>query len=338
MVTEEELKIVREHLTRIQQFDASTLSRTDALGTQLNFSEAVPSAEALIDIYKRISLSALQDFTDAQLSVIALNAQEDFRVFNQILDFDATSATAPAIRHDILHSLKVRRDHLFETMWQYIAYGEAKGIDTRLLETEVRATTQSLLDRASKFIEQLNTAKAEADSALLAIREVANEKGVSQQAHYFREEAEAHGRSAIHWLITAYCFATALGTFAIFSLALHKVPLFSAQGNAEMLQLGTSKFLIFAVLAYMLLMAVRNHASHKHNAVVNRHRENALKTYRALMEASGDRGTRDIVLTHASSCIFSPQETGFSQGKGESSGGGKSILEILTKSTPRVSE
>ena len=65
---------------------------------------------------------------------------------------------------------------------------------------------------------------------------------------------------------------------------------------------------------------------------MNRHRQNALLTYRSLVEASGESGTEDIVLAHAASCIFSPQETGFSTGKGESNSGSKSVLELLTKS------
>ena len=102
-----------------------------------------------------------------------------------------------------------------------------------------------------------------------------------------------------------------------------------------MFQLVSSKLLIFAVLGYLLLLAARNYSTHKHNAVVNRHRQNALLTYRKIVEASGSAGTEDIVLAHAASCIFSPQETGFSHGKGESLAGSKSVLELMTKSAAK---
>ena len=82
-------------------------------------------------------------------------------------------------------------------------------------------------------------------------------------------------------------------------------------------------------------VATLNYSTHKHNAVVNRHRQNALLTYRSLVEASGDAGTEDIILAHAASCIFSPQETGFSYSKGETATGSKSVLELLTKSTSK---
>lgn len=82
-------------------------------------------------------------------------------------------------------------------------------------------------------------------------------------------------------------------------------------------------------------MAARNYATHKHNAVVNRHRQNALLTYRALVAAAGEKGTEDVVLAHAASCIFSPQDTGFSGARGEANPGTRAVLELLTKSTPK---
>ena len=64
----------------------------------------------------------------------------------------------------------------------------------------------------------------------------------------------------------------------------------------------------------------------------SRHRQNSLLTYRALVEAAGEGGTEDIVLAHAASCIFSPQETGFSNTKNDSPGS-KSVLELMNKTS-----
>ena len=122
------------------------------------------------------------------------------------------------------------------------------------------------------------------------------------------------------------------------SLFLHKIDWIKPESYAETIQLVTSKVLIFSVLGYLLIMAARNYATHKHNAVVNRHRQNALLTYRALVAAAEETGTQDIVLAHAASCIFSPQETGFAQGKGDSGGASKSVLELFTKSSSKSSE
>lgn len=335
MATQALVESTSEALNRVQQFDATTLSREDDLGKQMNFSEAVAPSRTLIDIYKRIPLTALDDFSDGQLNTISKQAQADFNVFKQILEFSATAGDAANTRTNIISTLKSRRDQLFEQLWQYVAYGVARITDTSLLETQARATIQSIKDQSEALTAQLHSAKNDADSALAEIRAVAAEQGVSQQAIHFKQEAEAQETAAATWLKYTYWFAAAVGCFAVLSLFLHKVEWIRPESPSEMFQLISSKVLIFAVLGYLLLMAARNYATHKHNAVVNRHRQNALLTYRSLVEASDGSGTEDIVLAHAASCIFSPQETGFSHGKGESVSGSKSVLELLTKSASK---
>lgn len=338
MATQSVYNTCREALERVQTFDPQTLGRVDDLGRQMNFAEAVAPAEAIIAVYRRIPMSALPDFTDTQLNAILAQANADYNVFKQILDFNAASSDAVGTRANILSNIKVRRDQVFDQLWHHVAYGVARITDTSLLETQARATIQGIQDQAAKLTEQLTKAKTDADTALAAIRAVASEQGVSQQAIYFKDEATAQETLASTWLTYTYRFAAALGVFAVLSLFLHKLEWIRPTSNAEMFQLVTSKILIFTVLGYLLILAARNYTTHKHNAVVNRHRQNALLTYRAIVTAAEGAGTQDIVLAHAASCIFSPQDTGFAQAKAESGAGSKSVLELLTKGTSRSSE
>ena len=66
----------------------------------------------------------------------------------------------------------------------------------------------------------------------------------------------------------------------------------------------------------MLFLCARNFLSHKHNAIVNKHRQNALLTFNALVDAAKSEDRRDVVLTYAASCIFSPQDTGYAKSSG----------------------
>lgn len=331
MTSEEVLSECRDALERIQAFDPAELGREEDLGRHMNFVDAIDPAKAIIDIYKRIPVSALSDFTDSQLQTIMKQANADFNTFKQIREFSPVSSDAANTRSTIINNVKGRRNQLFEQLWQFIAYGVARVTDTSLLEAQARATIQGIEDKAEKLTGHLNQAKTDADEALAAIRAVASEQGVSQQASYFQNEAQNQDRLAATWLSYTYWFAGILITFAVVSLFLHKLAWIKPDGTNEMLQLITSKILIFAVLGYMLVMAARNYTTHKHNAVVNRHRQNALLTYRAIVTAAEDSGTQDIVLAHAASCIFSPQETGFSQGKGGSEPGSRSVMELLTR-------
>lgn len=339
MATEENLLQAKESLSRIQNFDVISLGREDDLGRQMSFVEAISHAKNIIDLYLRIPISILDDFNDEHLNMIKGQSQSDFNLFQQIIDFDVTASNSAASRLSLINSVKVRRDQLFSALWQYIAYGVAKNSDTSLFESQARASLQEVSDVTGKLLEQINQSKADADKALMAIRAVAAEQGVSQQSIYFKEESDEQERLASDWLKYTYWSAAIVIGFAIFSLFFHKMEWIKPVGIAEAVQLVTSKVLIFAVLGYMLIMAARNYITHKHNAVVNKHRQNALLTYRAIAQAAEAGGTEDIILAHAASCIFSPQETGFSSKSTDiQSGGTKAVLELMTKGSSKSQE
>ena len=160
MATQSILESTREALDRMQQFDVATLSREADLGKQMNFSYAVSPSQALVDIYRRIPLTALDDFSDGQLNIIGQQANADFNVFKQILEFNATTADAANTRTNIISTLSTRRDQLFDQLWQYVAYGVARITDTSLFETQARATIQSIKDESKKLTSQLLAEKA----------------------------------------------------------------------------------------------------------------------------------------------------------------------------------
>ena len=49
-------------------------------------------------------------------------------------------------------------------------------------------------------------------------------------------------------------------------------------------------------------------------------------TFKALADAAGEDNSKDIVLNHAASCIFSPQETGYTKSTGGTSIETKSFI------------
>jgi hypothetical protein len=323
-----------EAVGRMQRFDVQSLRREADLGRKLSFSEAVDPAQELVILYMRIPLSSLRDFADTQLNNIIAQAQSDFNLFSQILNFEV-SGDAEGTRANLIATVKVRRDQLFEQIWLFVAYGVARSNDAVLLETQGRAAIQTIRDESAILTAQLLTAKGEADAALTQIRTVAAEHGVSQQAIYFKDEYLEQERLAGIWLTHTYRAAAAVGVFALLSMFLHKFSWIRPSDVSESVQLVSSKIMIFAVLGFLLIMAARNYATHKHNSVVNRHRQNALLTYKALVAAAGEAGTEGIVLAHAAACIFSPQDTGFFGSNSDSQSGPKSVLEFLTKSAAK---
>ena len=76
----------------------------------------------------------------------------------------------------------------------------------------------------------------------------------------------------------------------------------------------------FLSLIYLLLhRCIKNYTAEKHLETVNRHRQNALDTFDAFVDAAeGDRETRDAVLLAATNCIFDANQSGYLSAKNES--------------------
>jgi hypothetical protein len=177
----------------------------------------------------------------------------------------------------------------------------------------------------------LSAHETDAQKILNGLRDASGELGVTRQASYFKTEADGHGTGARNWLIATLASAFFLILYAIIALKMSLI--YKPETNYEALQVGISKVLIFSVLAYILFICSRTLMAHRHNIVVNRHRENALMTFTTLVQASGSEDKRDIILTHAAACIFAPQDTGYTKTGGSSPTPSANIIEILPKLT-----
>ena len=321
----------KDSLSRIQNFEVSTLPRVEDLGSRLNFNEVVKPAQILIDLYKRLSVTALQDFPDNILTTIRDNANNHFKLFSQILEFDPEQQDPGSARTNLINKVVGAYQPAFQALHQYISYSLHRSADFQRLDSDARATLQAIEDKSNKISGDLAKHEKDAKAVLEEIRRVAAEEGVTKQAAHFNAEFEHHKTEANRWQGYAVKLAIGLGIFAVISLFIHKVPFLKPETMYDAVQLSISKILIFSVMAYMLFLSAKNFLNHKHNAIVNKHRQNALLTHSALVEASGDEGVRDAVLLQAASCIFSPQSTGYTTGGENDSANQKSMVEILSR-------
>lgn len=322
----------REALEQIQSFDASTLPRQGELGREVDFREALVPAQNLIDLFKRLSISALQDFPDQTLKAIADNANSCLKLFDQVLNFTVAQQSPIDQRNTIIANIKNMYQPTFLALHPFISYSLHRSADFQRLDSDARATLKSIEDKSEKVAVQLQEHEKAAKKVLDEIRKVAAEEGVLQQAVHFKSESDLHNAEADEWKKLTIKLAFGLGAFAVISLFIHKVPFLKPDSMYDAVQLSISKVLIFFVIAYMLFLSARNFLNHKHNAIVNKHRQNALLTHKALVEASGNSGVRDAVLVQAASCIFSPQSTGYTDSKSDGDiASQKSVIEILSK-------
>src|SRR3989442_860857 len=300
-------------LMRAQDFNPATLVRQDEFGKALNFADAVAPAQRLVDLYKRLTATALEDFPAEQLNVVKNAANRDFALFAQILNLDPKQGISPPTRNAMVTAIEQAYQPTFRELYPLIAFSLHRAADFQQLDRDARAELQAIRDRGDEFSKDAEAIKKEAQAALTTAKKAAAEHGVTQQAIYFRDAANEHAAEATKEQRRTIGWAAALTLYSLGSLFVHKIPWLAPQTTYEAVQLGISKVLIFTVLSYMLYLSARNLLAHRHNAIINKHRQNALMTYEAIAAAAKDSPNRDVILNHASAGIFAPQPTGYSR-------------------------
>lgn len=202
MATKDLLESTKDSLERMQRFDVRQLARTDELGRSLSFEDAIPFAKKLTELYQRLGTSVIEDLTDTHLTAVKSQADADYSRFKSILDFSTGISNPQATRDQYISQLEGAYDTTFNALWQYIAYGVSKAIDSQRLENESRAVLQGISDQAERITSSLQESEKAANSTLNEIRRVAAEQGVSQKAIHFNTEAELHKGLAATWKTT----------------------------------------------------------------------------------------------------------------------------------------
>jgi hypothetical protein len=315
---ENELELIdetRDALVRVQDFDTGQLVREAELGKKFAMREAVAPAKKVIELFKLIAPTQLEFFPNAQLTTIRDQANAFYSLLEEVETFDVEEASPnPSDAKDALvDRLEQQFQPVFNILYPLVSFANIRSLDFAKLERDARAATQTAKDSVAAALSEIEAGKQSVETLVGETRALAAEQGVSKQAIHFKTEADNHKKDATDWQRYTIYTAIGLAGYAVASLFIHKIPGLSPDSSYRAIQIGISKVLIFGVIAYVLILCARNFLSHKHNEIVNRHRQNALATFTALAEATSDAASSDIVLSHAAACIFSPQETGYTK-------------------------
>lgn len=298
-------------LSRVREFDPATLVRKEELGQTFAFELAVAPAKRLQSIFKKMPLDAVSEFPDQEVGQIKSQADNVYRLFTQVLEFDPEEADAKSRRDSLVENLKNQYQPVFSALFPFISYAVARTVDFDQLSADGRAAVQAVRDEASVVMRELGDTSSKAEMVLQQVREAAAEQGVTHQAVYFGDQADRHGISGTKWLVATIILAAIVIASAVFSFFLPKIEYFNPSNVAESIQLIASKVLYFVVLGFALIQCAKNYAAHRHNEVANRHRQNALLTYTTLTEAGGTVEARDTILQHAAAAIYTPSDSGY---------------------------
>ena len=318
-----ELEELMTHFRQISALDLdSDLVRSGELGG-MNFGEWQQEFQGVIEQSRRLSTLRWERLTPQQVQDVSNRARELLEAFSRVREFHLGLGNLEEQREDRGRAVSAQRDHLLHVAVPLAGYLSWESVDIDALRREMENAVGSARETADHTLAEIQDVQAQASAALAAIREVSAEAGVAHHAETFAAAASRHESSATRWVRTA----VGAGLATIVSGIL-LVWLWEANGDisdAGVLQIVLAKAVVLSVGFYFTVTCVRLFRSNAHLAVINRHREDSLRTFRAFAEgAADDPETKAKVLLEATHAAFGQVPTGL-----VSEGSGSGVIEVL---------
>lgn len=296
-------------LRNLRQIESNT-------GSKVDFSKVIDQLERSQSLHREMRALPLTELPKQLLNELSDRARELRQQVNTISK--ATSKDTISAESD-RDSLIERSYSLYENTFLTVRRTKAMvSIDDSQFQEKITSAAY-LLDKLEKdSLERFNQYDADMAAKLeelnklaLAAREAAGTVGVSKYGNIFQLAANAHTKSASTWLLASWVLVLVAFVLAIYSLwkPIPIPPDFT--GNGAIIYIVVSKGIIASFLFVAIALSVRNHRAHRHNSVVNAHRQNALTTFETFVGASTDTATKDAVLIKASETVFGPVSSGY---------------------------
>ena len=309
--------------------DASKLGRVEDLSRTINFSEAVPYLQQMLDMIRQLADRDITRLAFNQLNQITVgcnklgNLIETVRSFNLNQDKPADACSL------IVERIKDAYDEVTEPLAIPLAFTAVQATDYAKIEREAKGYYATIKEESDNLSAFLSKVKDDASKALSAVQEQAAQAGVSTNAHIFTADAGNHSTKAQKWFkATIVVSSVTLGAALCFFIAgFIWTPTTSPAG----IQYIINKLVILSALSFGIFWCVRNYKAEKHNQILNQHRANALLTFQAFYEGTADPQVKNMILLQAAQAAFGSRPTGFDSQEKELCGNNP-IIDLIGKS------
>lgn len=318
-----ELQELRSHFQIIGRLNVeSDLVRATQLGG-MSFGAWRDEFSRIIERINQLATLPWERLTTRQIGTVRDHARNLQNALQQVNDFELNVGDLEGQRNARAANVSSQFEQLLQEVIPLVGYLSWEAVDINALRAEMQTALRAAQTEAQSAIEEIQRLGSEADDALTAIREVSAEAGVAHHAETFATAAKRHEERAARWLRTSV-----VAGVATIAAGLVLVWLWETNGDisdASVLQVVLAKAVVLSVGFYFTVTSVRLYRSSTHLAVVNRHREDSLRTFRAFAEGAGDDPeTKAKVLLEATHAAFGQVPTGL-VAEGSSSG----VVEVL---------
>ncbi len=338
MSTLEQQKELSEQIkNKLHQFltiSIDDLTRETQLGQQLSFKKGEQLFIKLIDLFKKVNSVELYEIPYNMLYGFYGQLDHAVSIFDQIKNFNPATNNPVGQRDSLINQLETQYDSYYSTAIPILTTGLLNTNDLSLERAKLNDAIVELEKEKVKTKKESEKYLDEIKDVLNKARQAAVEVGVAQHNMIFKAEADEHKKlseSWLKWTISVLVAITLVGIGLLFVTP-------SDEATHFLIHFTITKVVILTVMFYALAICTRNYKAHKHNSILNKHRQNALNTFETFSKAAGtDLQTKNAVLLEATHTIFSNQKTGYLNADGDSDSPNK-IVEIIKSSTTKSQE
>ena len=319
---------------------------------------------------------SLLDLSRSDLDKFVSSLKEFYERAEKINNFDVRVENSNQDYNDLLQRIPGFCERTKVNLGQHIAYLRSKKVEQ--LEKQVRTTLADIEERFNTTIstetEKLQKLGEEAQQQTAEIIQKLEETHLKYQtqltdrpiSHYkkiFETQAKKHSRMAWVWAGVSGLLAIGFGiifwellmdigslanrenqlSMILSNLFLEKLTDIGSLANREN-QLSMILSNLFAKGFYLSLIflflnrTIKNFAAEKHLEVINTHRQNALETFKAFVDAAeGNRETRDAVLLAATKAIFDANQSGYLSTRTSGADNTSPVQQIIREVSPTKS-
>jgi hypothetical protein len=322
-----------------------------ANAASFNFESEKPLFETIQSFYKDVSIASFSFVPDSVVATLAQQADDLLKWLMQVQAFNFRDGDPNQNHRSLIVQLRNRWGEAYNYTSPHLALAKVSSAVITQEVSTLKSTVESIVNASRKASEEyINKSKAaedewkkriaETEKVVAAARDVASKAAVSKQAQEFEDEARKC-LAASRWWFGGTITTVVLSLVVVYLMFLKDIhsPIQAATQptqttttnqspavlqpaqtdpkgrspaiTAEGLQQTVARILIVTLLYGVVVWCARNYFASRHNYTVNRHRRNAMQTFRAFVEGTKDLATQDFILRQAAACAFAPQQSGY---------------------------
>ena len=315
-------------LVSVDQYSQDNLKRTDLSGIRLSFEIVNPDLLTVHEMLEKIVTApreSLIGLSKNNLQRISNYLRQLLDRFQEIYNFNPPNSDLQKAREEHKGTLQeiVRFcDEVRQQLGPIVAYLQSKRVEQ--LETRVNATIDDAVNKtAEKFSTETNRLQKHSDQAEQneakrqedfnqlkgQLEDTLAEGSVSKYEKIFEGQANKHQQASFWWLLSTVGLIIVFG--GVFYWLFNALKLGGTEWVGVLQNIFTKGFLL-SLIYLVLNRSIKNYTAEKHLEVVNRHRQNALRTFQAFHSAAGEnQETQDAVLLAATNAIFDANQSGY---------------------------